>query len=241
MAVNWFKPVIITFMILTGVHAQDNAIPIQAEDADSIGSDYSIVTEDEVSYITPLTDFAATTYPGIPEKIVIFNITFPAAGTYEFYARVRVGADGYDDDSFYFASRFGEKVPNVDADWVRINNIDFGAVGSNEYVLSREDNSAGFGMFKWINASLKGAEGGTFFTVEEDSLTKTFMIGAPEDGFDIDKIAFGNSDIFNRISKLENGEAGVSEMPVATESCNIYNLLGQLVGTVVDEKKSSFL
>jgi hypothetical protein len=208
--------VCLVFYLLTAViYAQDNAIPIEAEDADSIGSDFNIVTEGDVTFITPSKDYASLTNPGTSDKIVIFEITFAASGTYDLYARVRVGPNTYNDDSFYFANGFGTRPANVDSFWVRVNNIDYGATGPNEYVLTPEENTAGFEVFKWINASEmgEGAAGGTLFVVEEDSLTKTFLIGSREDGLDIDKIAFGNAELFYTVSNLENGEPGVSEIP----------------------------
>jgi len=201
--------------LATGIYAQDTAIPIEAEDADSLGDDYTIVSEGENTYITPATDFASTTNPGMSDKVATFDITFPASGTYDFYARVRVGPDTYDDDSFYFASDLGTRPPDVDSLWIRVNSIDYGATGPNEYVTGPEDNTAGFEIFKWINASEQGEgpAGGTVFEVEEDNLTRTFQIGSREDGFDIDMIAFGNADLFYTVSNLENAEAGVPEIP----------------------------
>lgn len=210
-----FLTCIAVFVSSAAIYAQGNAIPIEAEDADSIGSDFNIVTEGDVTFVTPLTDFAGTTNPGTSDKILTFEITFAAPGTYELYVKLRVGSNGYNDDSFYFANSFGSRPANVDSVWVRVNNIDYGATAPNEYVLSREKNTAGFEVFKWINASEtgEGAAGGTLFVVEEDSLTKIFMIGSREDGLDIDKIAFGNANLFYTVSNLENGEAGVPVIP----------------------------
>ena len=129
-------PTFTIFLLITaGIYAQDNAIPIEAEDAVSIGSDFNILTEGDVTFITPSTNFAGTTNPGTYDKIAIFEVTFAAPGTYDLYARVRVGPNGYDDDSFYFANSFGTRPADVDSVWVRINNIDYGATGPNEYRL----------------------------------------------------------------------------------------------------------
>lgn len=203
------------FLLSGDIYAQDNAIPIEAEDADSIGSDFDIVTEGDVTFLTPLTDMDSSTCPGIPEKVATFIVTFEAPGTYDLYVRLRVGSGAYNDDSFFFASSFGYRQADVDSLWIRVNNIDYGATGPDEYVLGPEENTAGFEVFKWINASEmgEGAAGGTIFVVEVDSLTKVFQIGSREDGLDIDKIAFGNADLFYTVSNLENGEAGVSEIP----------------------------
>jgi hypothetical protein len=204
------------FSLLTAViHAQDNAIPFEAEDADSLGSDFNIVTEGLVTFITPSTDYANLTSPGTPDKVATYEITFEAPGIYDLYVKCRVGPGAWEDDSFYFASSFGTRPADNAADWIRVNNIGNGAADPDEYVQSPEENSAGNEIFKWINASEtgEGAAGGTLFVVEADSLTQIFQIGSRENGLDIDKIAFGNADLFYTVSNLENGEIGVSEIP----------------------------
>ena len=203
------------FLFLEGAIAQDQAIPFEAENAGEIGSDFNVITEDGVTYVTPATDFASGTNPGTSEKVLTFEVTFAAPGTYDLYAKVRVGPNGADDDSFYFASGFGVKAPNSEDDWVRVNNIGNGAAAHDDYVLSPSENTVGNGFFKWINASEtgEGDPGGTTFTVDENNLTVTFQIGSRENGLDIDKIAFGNSSLFYTVGNLENGEAGVIEVP----------------------------
>jgi hypothetical protein len=212
--------IFLTFLVflfsITVIYAQDNAIPIEAEDADSLGSDFNIVTEGNITFITPLTDFASSTSPGTPDKVATYKITFDAPGTYDLYVKLRVGPQAWDDDSFYFASSFGTRPADIDSLWIRVNNIGNGAANPDEYVLGPDENSAGNEIFKWINASEtgEGAAGGTLFIVEaEDSLNQIFQIGSRENGLDIDKIAFGNADLFYTVSNLENGEAGVTEIP----------------------------
>ena len=220
---------IVLGLLTVHVYAQDHALLIEAEDADSLGSDFYTVTEGEVTFITPLTDYASLTSPGTPDKVATYEITFAAPGTYDLYVKLRVGPEAWEDDSFYFASSFGDRPADIDALWIRVNNIGNGAADPDEYVLGPEENSVGIEIFKWINASEtgEGAAGGTLFVVEEDSLTQIFQIGSREDGLDIDKIAFGNADLFYTVSDLENGEPGVSEIP-DTENMLVVNLSDNL-------------
>lgn len=190
--------------------AQNNALPLEAENAVSIGSDYATVTEGDVTYVTPSTDFANTSNPGTADKVLTFQINFPAAGTFALYAKVRVGPSGADDDSFFVANSFGEKSPTSDADWTVINNIGNGAANPDDYVLSYAENFVGNELFKWINTSIVE---GPVFTVEAGNLTQTFQMGARENGLDVDKIAFANSELFYTVDNLEKGEAGVAEVP----------------------------
>lgn len=211
-------------LFMGAVYAQDNAILLEAENADSIGTDFQIVEEQNVTYVTPGTDFGGATNPGSEDKLLIFTVTFEAAGTYDLYTKVRVGPNGADDDSFYFARTFGERPVDQDSGWVRVNNIGNGAENPNDYVISYAENSAGNLVFKWINASEngEGAEGGTLFTVPEDALTQTYIIGSRENGLDIDKIAFGKSDLFYTVSNLENEGPGVDEIPDDVQVTTLY-------------------
>ena len=215
---------IILGLFMANVYAQNHALVIEAEDADNIGSDYNIVTEGDILYITPSTNYVSTSNPGTDEKVALFEITFAAPGSYDLYIRLRVGPNTYDDDSFYFASSFGTRPSDVNSLWVTANGLDFGATGPDEYVLGPEENTARFGIFKWINAS---EWGGRVFEVKEDSLNQFFMIGAREDGLDIDKIAFGNASLYYTVSNLENGEAGVTEIP-GIDSRLVVNLADSL-------------
>ena|SRR3990172_126532 len=65
----------IFFLLTAGIYAQDNAIPVEAEDADSIGSDFNIVTEGDVTFITPSTNLVYCTEE-IDNK-QISNISIP--------------------------------------------------------------------------------------------------------------------------------------------------------------------
>jgi hypothetical protein len=213
------RKILLTFLVFglltANTYAQDNAIPLEAEAADTIGSDFRVATDGTVTYVTPSTDLANSTCPGTPNKVLTFKITFAAAGTYDLYVKLRVGAGAWNDDSFYFGSSFGTRPADVASYWVRVNNIGNGAADPNAYVLSPDKNSAGNEIFKWINASEtgEGVAGGTLFVISEDSLTQFFQIGSRENGLDIDKIAFGNAALFYTVSNLENGEAGVPVIP----------------------------
>jgi hypothetical protein len=189
---------IVFAFLLANIRAQDNAIMIEAEDA-------------------------GTTNPGTSDKVLTFRITFAAPGTYDLYVKLRVGPGAWNDDSFYFGNGFGIKPVNTDSSWIRVNNIGNGSADPDAYVLSPEENSVGNEIFKWINASEtgEGAAGGTLFAVGEDSLTQIFQIGSREDGLDIDKIAFGNADLFYTVSDLENGGSGVSKIPEPDFTLNV--------------------
>ena len=62
------------------------------------------------AYITILSDGAGSN-PGSAARVASYTVTFPAAGTYQHYARVRVG------------SGFGSKSPTTGSDWILVNGL----------------------------------------------------------------------------------------------------------------------
>ena len=86
-----------------------------------LGAEYSIANDGVVSYITILTTSSGES-PGSDARVATFTVDFPAAGTYDLYARVRVGPGGAVDDSFFYANGFGVKTTNA-VDWIRVNNL----------------------------------------------------------------------------------------------------------------------
>ncbi len=209
--------ILCTSLLSLSLYAQDNAILLEAENADSLGTDYQVVEEQTVTYVTPSTDFLSASNPGAESKVIRFTVTFEAPGTYDVYAKLRVGSDQFNDDSFFLSTSFGERAVDSDTGWVVVNGIGNGAENPNDYVLSYEENNTGTLIFKWINVS-KALGPALTFTVPVDSLTHTFMIGARENGLDVDKIAFGNTNLFYTVTNLENEEAGVSEIPEEPEA-----------------------
>ena len=213
---------LILLFIASPLIAQDNAILIEAENATALGADYNTVTEDDVTFITSGTDFIDPSFPTTADKVASFDVTFAAAGDYEVYVKLRVGPDAANDDSFLFAQSLGQKDVNLAEDWSIVNNIATGALADDDYVTSEAVASAA-GNFVWINAAEVGQGGPFIFTVGAESLTQTFQIAQRENGLDIDKIAFGNANLFYTVANLENEEAGAIEVtdpnktdPIAT-------------------------
>jgi len=202
----------LTLIVLNQSFAQNAAVPLQAEDA-NLGADFSTLMDGDITYVTPSTDFNNAAFPGIAEKVMTFDIAFPSAGAYDLYARVRVGPDNANDDSFYIASGFGAKVADVAEDWIRVNGT--GGTGeANPTAYITEEGVAGTQVWKWINISeCSCTEGAADFSVTADALTQTFQMGSRENAFDIDMIAFGNADLYYTGTNLMNAEDGVAELP----------------------------
>jgi endo-1,4-beta-xylanase len=190
--------------------AQQEPVVVQAQSG-NLGVDWEPIEEDGITYITSATDFISGTHPGSADKIASYEITFPEAGTYDLYLRFRVGPGADNDDSFFLANGFGEKSPTTDADWLVQNNLhEIGHTADNELVTG--GGGARTEVWKWLNISERAE---LSFTVEADNLTRILQIGGREDGFDIDRVVFGLSDLYFTVSNLENAEAGSEEEPQA--------------------------
>ena len=185
---------------------------VEAESGD-VGSEFSILQDDTINYVSIQTN--RTDYnPGSRARIISYEVTFPDTGVYDLFVRLRVGPNGFDDDSFFYGNGFGVKDSLVDSDWIFINGLAAAGFSDPEEIV-REPGGLGSNVWKWVNVSRNGYQGGPpiSFTIVEDSLTQTFEIGAREDGLDIDKFAFGKSNLFYTVGNLDNREPGSTEEP----------------------------
>ncbi|MFZ0453758.1 MAG: endo-1,4-beta-xylanase [Ignavibacteriaceae bacterium] len=196
----------------TDVYAAQKPVIVEAESGE-LGSKLAVMQANNVSYITA-TENSTLFVPGDSTRVATYQVTFPDSGNYSLYVRLRVGANGFNDDSYLYAMGFGEKNDTAVADWV-FNNGLAGAGFSDSSDVVDGPGALGTGVWKWVNASkntYSGALGDTFY-VGLDSLTKTFQIATREDGLDIDKIAFGKSSLFFTVGDLNNGLPGSSKLP----------------------------
>jgi endo-1,4-beta-xylanase len=197
--------------------AQNEPLIIEAESG-THGADFNSSDQGGVQYIS----IAATVAGGNPTsdaRVATYTVTFPAPGTYELYARLRVGAATFSDDSFYYANGFGVKPVSTDASadggWILANGL-AGAVG---FTLP-DDKVVGGGMaqsqvWKWVK--LSAFDGGETpvagFVVTAGNLTQTFQVAGREDGLDLDKFAFGPQGVFYTVSNLDTGSPGTIVPP----------------------------
>ncbi|PHN01627.1 glycoside hydrolase [Flavilitoribacter nigricans DSM 23189 = NBRC 102662] len=188
---------------------QDLPVIIELENG-TVGGDFSVSETEGGTYVSITTNGTAG-HPEADARVITVDITFPEAQTYDLYVRLRVGAGGADDDSFFYGNGFGIQ-PYADAGWIRANNIhSIGYTAAGETVSGA--GGAGQSVWKWINLSeYSGDEAPRTFEVTADALTQTFQIGAREDGLDIDKIAFARADYFYTVQNLDLVEAGSPDM-----------------------------
>ena len=184
------------------------------------GADYAIGNDGGTQYIYPTSSSTATN-PGSAARVVTFTVTFPEAGTYDLYARVRVGPGAANDDSFFYGNGFGSKSPTSDADWILCNNLTTpGFTGTSDIVTG--GGTAGSQVWKWINLSeFNGGETPITFTVTSGSLTQTFQVGAREDGLYLDAFAFGTANYTFTVADLDAGTGGNPPPPPPSGLCTV--------------------
>ena len=185
------------------------SVTFEAE-AGVLGTDFTNGTTGAVQFISISTDTVNSGYPGNANRVATYTVTFPAAGTYQLYARILVGPGGFNDDSMFYASSFGTKNPTLNADWITVNGL-AGVGFSNSTDVVTGGGTLGNGMWKWINLSQFTSQSG--FTVSAGNLTQTIQIGARENGLGMDKFVFGTTGYTFTVSSLDNGTDGAPPAP----------------------------
>jgi endo-1,4-beta-xylanase len=185
-------------------YAQTEPVIVEAESA-ALGASLSTGTSGTTTYVFGSEN--RTTAPSVP-FIATHSITFPASGNWELYARILVGPNGANDDSFYFGNGFGTPVPET-GNWALQNEANTGFTNAAASVLV--GGTAGSNVFKWIK--ITGAQGPNPWVVPAGALTQTFQWGSREDGLQLDKFAFGRPGVCYTVANLDNGQAASGTCP----------------------------
>jgi beta-xylosidase len=188
-------------------------IPIVVEaESGTIGSEFNSLQEGATGYITISTDYNQTSgtasYPG-GNRTAYYEVTFPDTGTYDLFFRVRVGSNSWNDDSFFYGNGFGLKDNANASDWIISNGLAEAGFSNADDVV-RDKGVLSNLVWKWVNLSRNAYQGGArnFLVDTPDSLTRTFCIGARENGLDMDKFAFGKSILYFTVENLDSVQEG---------------------------------
>ncbi|MGE5807055.1 MAG: endo-1,4-beta-xylanase [Ignavibacteria bacterium] len=195
-------------------NVEDALKPVVVEaESGTIGADIEVLQDGDIDYVSTQVQNTALN-PGSARRIVTYEITFPDSGTFNFYARIRVGADGFNDDSFFFGNGFGNKDTVSDEDWILMNNLAAAGFADSADVVY-DPGGLGNNIWKWVNLTRNRYTGDSSgaFVVEPDSLTKIFQIGTRENGLNIDKFAFGRADLYYTVWALDNEGPGTTQLP----------------------------
>lgn len=208
---HFVQSIVLSLFFTHFIYGQDVPVVVQAESG-TMGSDFRIVDTLGARSVTVKTNVVNSLNPGNNERVITCQVTFPDSGTYDLYARILVGKNTWDDDSYFYANGFGTKDAVTNADWIRANNL--AVIGyTNALDIVDGSGTAANGIWKWVNMSkFMGDAPPVTFRVEQGSLTQTFQIGGRENGLYIDKFVFGRSGLYFTVYNLNRGEAG-SELP----------------------------
>lgn len=176
-----------------------SALPVlEAEDAGPLGSSFATSTLAGATCISTTSNNNGSN-PGSSTRVAAYTANFPAAGTYQLYARIYVGSGAFNDDSFFYASGFGSKSATTDSDWVNVNGLAGNGFTAADDTVTVGGGSAGTQVWKWVKFS-------TAYTVSAGALSQTFQIGSREDGLSLDKFVFAPSDVSMTVTDLDNGK-----------------------------------
>ena len=214
---------------LVFVEANAAVLKIEAEAANTLGANWTNGTDGAIQFISTSTNGMGNN-PGFAARVATFNVTFPEAGVYDLYVRVRVGTGAASDDSLFYANGFGSKSPGVDADWILCNNLNAVGYTTASDVVSG-GGSAGNQVWKWLNVSEfdGGGEAPIVFNVPAGALTQTFSIASREDGLRIDALAFGTAIYLFTVANLDGGADG-TPVPDGNGACAVnWNDVRQVI------------
>jgi arabinoxylan arabinofuranohydrolase len=210
-----------------------SAAPLTFEaESGALGANFTNANNSGVQFIAIATPNINPGNPGAAARVATYTVNFPAAGTYNLFARMRVGPDGFNDDSFFYGNGFGSKSPTLDNDWITVNGLAAAGYTAAGDVVTGVG-AAGIQVWKWVNLSEfnvpgSGSETPITFTVPAGALTQTFQIGAREDGLALDKFAFAPTSYTFTVADLDAGGPGTAPGPTAT--VNATNLFQTIEG-----------
>ncbi len=189
--------------------AQTEPVIVEAEGPNAtLGSAMAVATTPAgVTYVT--TTLNGTTAPSAADAVSMtrvnsLQITFPAAGNYDLYARYLVGPNAPNDDSWYFGFGF-----NNSTNWALQNDSNTGFTQPGQTVFN--GGNVPSQVFKWVR--ITGSQGPGTWTVPAGNLTQTFYWATREDGMQMDKFAFGRQGSWYTVSNLDTGSAATGTPP----------------------------
>jgi endo-1,4-beta-xylanase len=199
---------LLTAVPLTTV-AQTEPVIVEAESG-TLGPSVMTGTLSGATYVTAAVNVITAPTSASDPRVSSYEITFPAAGNYDLYARFRVGPAGGDDDSWYFGNGFGNST-----NWPLWNSAGGGFTDPSATVIN--DGPAGTQVFKWVRLTAMPNRGGGLgpqaWTVPEGVLTQTFYWATREDGMFMDKFAFGRAGSCYTVADLDAGTTATGTCP----------------------------
>ncbi len=205
------------------VNAGERPVIVEAESG-KLGSNFAVKHDaaNNITYVTAVNNSTAFV-PGDSSHVATYTVTFSDSGYYSLFAHVLVGPNGYNDDSFLYGRDFGVMDDTAGADWILVNGL-AGAGFNDSSAIVKGAGTLGSQVWKWVNITQDSTQfPADSFYVSSDSLTRTFQIATREDGLDIDKFAFGKTDLLFTVNDLDKGLPGSGAAVVTpTDTVKLY-------------------
>jgi GH35 family endo-1,4-beta-xylanase len=191
------------------IPAEHPPLIIEAESG-ALGAQFLTLVEGDVTAVTISPSETSAASPANLERVLTYQVEFPAAGEYELYVRFRVGPGGGSDDSFFYGNGAGQKDPLNEAEWITANGLSSAGYSGPEQIVGGNFGLPLDGGYRWLNLSeyTLGGEAPQRFSVAEGELVQTLQLGAREDGLVIDKLALVASDVSQTVAELDAGLPG---------------------------------
>ena len=197
---------------IADANAPKKPLIVEAESGQR-GSYFKVLQDAGTTYVGTDSNWTSLTSPGDTTRMITYQVQFADSGSYNLFARVRVGSGGFNDDSFFYGNGFGQKNDTAASDWIFINGLSSGGFTDTAAYVDGPG-AAGNSVWKWVNVTKNPYQGakGDSFVVSPDSLMRTFQIGSRENGLDIDKLAFGKTNLYFTVRNLDSVQAGSPTM-----------------------------
>ena len=204
------------------------------------GSSFPILQDTSATFVDVNTNSVNTGNPGDTSRVITYQVQFPDSGTYNFFARVRVDSSA-SAGSFFYGNGFGVKNGALNSDWIAVNGLATGGF-SDPADFVDGPGTLGTGVWKWVNLTKNSYQGvkGNFFIVSKDSLKMSFQIGGGSRGLDIDKFAFGKSDLHFTVGTLDKFGLGVTDTVIVYKGPPLAEGQDKFLGCARDQPDDVF-
>src|SRR5262245_4115139 len=99
--------IVVASLALLAISSRVQAATVTFEaESGALGSNFTNGTAAGVQFISISTDTVNAGNPGNANRVATYTVTFPAAGTYNLYSRLRVGPGTFNDDSMFYGNGF---------------------------------------------------------------------------------------------------------------------------------------
>jgi endo-1,4-beta-xylanase len=239
-AIDTANSIYIDNLQIVDPNASKRPVTVEAESG-TLGSKFPILHDSSVTFVDVTTDAANVGHPGDSSRVTTYQVQFPDSGSYNLFARVRVGSNG-STGSFFYGNGFGLKNDTSGSDWIAVDGLATIAGFSDPATFVDGPGTLGTGVWKWVNLTRNAYQGtkGNPFIVAVDNLSVSFQIGGGHPGLDIDKFAFGKSSLHFTVGNLDKSGVGVTDTAIVYKGPPLAEGQQKFLGCAYDLPDNGF-